>query len=324
MKIRKKKVLISSIIVFYLLFFSISLIAYGHGDQLGEDDHEEEKSPATIGTTEKFDTGVELSQIAQNSIGLKTADADFRNVEDVLQLSGIIKPEPDRVGEVSTRAEGRVEKVYANLGDSVKKGQKLAVFLPRQMGDPPLVSINAPLSGIIIERNISLGGTVESNKTLFRIADLSKLIVEGEVFENDVFKVKLGQSARIRLDAYPENVFEGKVIFIASELDPMKRTQPIWVLVDNKDGLLKPELFARIAVVIEHSKEVITIPNEAVIDNGAEKFVFIKNGNQFIKQDVTTGIKDDRYVEIRDGLYPGDQVVTDGNRQIYTKWLFSR
>ena len=55
-----------------------------------------------------------------------------------------------------------------------------------------------------------------------------------------------------------------------------------------------------------------------------QKFVFVKNGNRFVRQDVVTGLSDDRFIEIIDGLYPGDEVVTEGNRQIYTKWLFSR
>lgn len=98
----------------------------------------------------------------------------------------------------------------------------------------------------------------------------------------------------------------------------------LWVSLDNKEELLKPELFAEVTLVIEHSREVITVPVGAIIDDGAEKFVFVKNGKLFVRQDVAIGIRDDRYIEITDGLYPGDEVVTDGNRQIYTKWLFSR
>jgi len=302
-----------------LITITLSQLVYGHGEeQLGGKEGEKKATPISNSI------GVELSDIAQKSIGLKVVEADIRQVEEVLLINGIVKPEPNRVAEVSTRAEGRIEELYVNLGDRVKKGQRLASILPRQIGNPPpLVSITAPLSGIVVERNVVLHSTVEPNKTLFRIADLSKVIVEGDVFESDVSKVKLGQDTRIKLDAYPDKVFTGKVTFVASQLDPMKRTLHLWVSIDNKEGLLKPELFARVALVVKHSKEVLTVPVEAIIDDGAEKFVFVKNGNKFVRQDVATGVSDDRYVEITDGLYPGDQVVTDGNRQIYTKWLFS-
>lgn len=303
-----------------LLTMMLSQLVYGHGEgQLGGDENERKTSSTSN------NTGVELSDIAQKSIGLKVVEADMRLIEDVLLIGGVVKPEPNRVADVTTRAEGRIEELYVNLGDRVKKGQKLAAMLPRQIGNPPpLVSITTPLSGIVVERNISLGGPVEPNKTLFRIADLSKVIVEGDVFESDVSEVKLGQDARIRLDAYPNRIFTAKVTFVASGLDPQKRTLHLWVSVDNNEGLLKPELFAGVALVVKPGRKVLTVPLEATIDDGAEKFVFVKNESRFIRQDVATGVSDDRYIEITDGLYPGDKVVTDGNREIYTKWLFTR
>ena len=317
MRIERKKFFLTLFTIIFILLLAIALshLVYGHSEeQLGG-----EKEG---GTSISDSVGVELSDVAQKSIGLKVVEADTRVIENVLIINGIVKPDPNRVAEVSTRIEGRIERLYATLGDWVQKGQKLVDIQSRQLGNPPpVVTVTAPISGTVVERSVVLGEAVEPNKHLFHIVDLSKVIVEGDVFESDVSKVKLGQDARIRLDAYPDKIFTGKVIFVASELDPVKRTLHIWVSVDNKDGLLKPELFARVALVVKSGREVLTIPVEAIIDDGAEKFVFVKNGNQFVRQDVATGVSDDRYVEISDGLYPGDQVVTDGNRQIYTKWL---
>lgn len=309
----RNRIYFSLFILLSVFLLTITLSRYVHGQDEGKD------TAFTSGSS-----GVELSDISQKSIGLKLVEAEVRDLEEVLILSGIVKPEPNKVADVSTRIEGRVEKLYATIGDRVKKGQKLAAILPRQIGNPPLVSISSPISGTVTDRNITLGSTAESNKTLFRIVDLSNVIVEGEVFESDISKIKPGQDARIRVDAYPDRVFNGKVTFIASELDPIKRTLHLWVTVDNTKGLLKPEYFAKLTLVVEQGRETITVPIESIIDDGAEKFVFVKNGNRFVRQDVVTGLSDDRFIEITDGLYPGDEVVTDGNRQIYTKWLFSR
>ena len=318
MKINKNKsysLIVTLVILLFLTPASSRLVnAQGEGQK-----------NENISKSSRVDKGIKLTDIAQRNIGLKLVEADIKKIEDVLIINGIVKTEPDRVAEVSTRIEGRIEKLYAKVGDQVKKGQKLAAILPRQIGNPPpLVFVTAPLTGIVATRNVSVGGTVEPNKTLFRIVNLTEVIVEGEVFESDIYKVKLGKDARISLDAYPDNVFNGKVTFIASELEPTKRTLHIWVTVDNNEGLLKPELFAKIALIVGHSNEAISIPIKAIIDDGVEKFVFVKNGNRFVKQDVATGLSDDRYIEIIDGLYPGDEVVTEGNRQIYTKWLFSK
>ncbi|MCH8013957.1 MAG: efflux RND transporter periplasmic adaptor subunit [Candidatus Dadabacteria bacterium] len=309
----RNRIYFSLFILLSVFLLTITLSRYVHGQGEGKD------TASTSGSS-----GVELSDISQKSIGLKLVEAEVRDLEEVLILSGIVKPEPNKVADVSTRIEGRVEKLYETIGDRVKKGQKLAAILPRQIGNPPLVSISSPISGTVTDRNITLGSTAESNKTLFRIVDLSNVIVEGEVFESDISKIKPGQDARIRVDAYPDRVFKGKVTFIASELDPIKRTLHLWVTVDNTEGLLKPEYFAKLTLVVEQGRETITVPIESIIDDGAEKFVFVKNGNRFVRQDVVTGLSDDRFIEITDGLYPGDEVVTDGNRQIYTKWLFSR
>ncbi len=318
MKINKNKSYSSIVTLVILLFLTPASSRLVNAQGEGQKNENISKS-STV------DKGIKLTNIAQRNIGLKLVEADIKKIEDVLIINGIVKTEPDRVAEVSTRIEGRIEKLYAKVGDQVKKGQRLAAILPRQIGNPPpLVFVTAPLTGIVATRNVSVGGTVEPNKTLFRIVNLTEVIVEGEVFESDIYKVKLGKDARISLDAYPDNVFNGKVTFIASELEPTKRTLHIWVTVDNNEGLLKPELFAKIALIVGHSNEAISIPIKAIIDDGVEKFVFVKNGDRFVKQDVATGLSDDRYIEIIDGLYPGDEVVTEGNRQIYTKWLFSK
>src|SRR3989304_7592708 len=169
MKIKRKNIFHSFFIITFMLLLAISLsrLVYGHGEeQLGGAGGEKKATPSSDSI------GVELSDIAQKSIGLKVVEADIRQVEEVLLINGIVKPEPNRVAEVSTRAEGRIEELYVNLGDRVKKGQRLASILTRQIGNPPpLVSITAPLSGIVVEKIVVLNSTVKPNKPLFRIAN---------------------------------------------------------------------------------------------------------------------------------------------------------
>jgi membrane fusion protein, heavy metal efflux system len=323
---RSKPIMKASKNMYLVVFFEIYaflniILSPQYASAVGEEELGVDTARSTVVSE---NVGLELSDLAQKSIGLKVVEANIKPVEGVLPFNGIVIADPNRVSEVSTRAEGRIKELYADLGSRVEKGQKLVALFPRTSGNPPLIAITAPQSGIIIERNVSLGGSVAPNETLFRIADLSNVIIEGDVFESDVSKVKLGQDARVRLDAYPDIVFKGKVSFIANQVDPEKYTLHIWISIDNKLGLLKPELFAKVNVAVRPANEVLAVPIQAIIDDGAEKFVFVKKGDHFFRQEVATGISDDRYVEITDGLNPGDQVVTDGNRKLYTKWLFSR
>ncbi|MBI3617377.1 MAG: efflux RND transporter periplasmic adaptor subunit, partial [Candidatus Omnitrophica bacterium] len=260
---------------------------------------------------------VKLTKEQQAAIGLNTAAAELRDIDVVLMLNGKVKLDPNLHAHVSTRIEGRVEKLYANVGDKVEKGQKLVDIQSRQIGNPPpVVAIEAIVGGVINERNATLGESVEPNKELFHIIDLSEVIVEAEVYEEDVGKVKLDQFARVRVLGYPDD-FEGKITFVGLELDPEKRTLPVWISVKNPDWKLRPDMFAKAAVVLTRNEGVLSVPKEALMAEGGEQFVFVQAGDTFNRVDVQTGVEDDRFVEIRDGLVPDDMVVTDGKREIY-------
>ncbi len=265
---------------------------------------------------------VKLTKEQQAAIGLKAINAEGRSIDSVLVLNGKVMLDPNRHAHVSTRIEGRVEKLYASVGDKVEKGQKLVDIQSRQIGDPPpVVTIEAIVSGVINERDVTLGESVDPNKELFHIIDLSEVIVEAEVYEEDVGKVKLGLAARIRVLGYPDDAFAGKIKFIGAQLDPEKRTLPIWISVKNPDWKLRPEMFAKIAVVLNKNEDVLSVPKDALMEEGGEKFVFVQTGDTFNRVDVQTGAQDDLFVEIKDGLVPDDRVVTDGKREVYTSWL---
>lgn len=265
---------------------------------------------------------VKLTKEQQAAIGLKTVKAEFRDIDAMLMLNGKVKLDPNLHAHVSTRIEGRIERLYANVGDKVEKGQRLVDIQSRQIGNPPpVVTIEAIVGGIINERSVTLGESVEPNKELFHIIDLSQVIVEAEVYEEDIGKVKLNQIARIRALGYPDDVFEGKITFIGAELDPEKRTLPVWILVKNLDWKLRPDMFAKAAVVLVRNEGVLAVPKEAILEAKGEKFVLAQTGDTFNRVDVKTGVENDEFVEIQEGLVPDDVVVTVGKREVYTTWL---
>ena len=265
---------------------------------------------------------VTLTPVQQAAIGLKTAKVDTRDIDTVLVVNGKVQLDPNFHAHVSSRIEGRIEKLYAGIGDRVEKGQKLAEIQSRQIGNPPPVGIvDAPLSGVINDRSVSLGEAVDLNKELFHVIDLSQVIVVAEVYEEDVGKVKLRQHARVRVLGYPTDSFEGQTTFVGLELDPDTRTLPLWVTMKNPDGKLRPGMFAKVAVILARNESVLAVPKEALLEAGGEQFVFVQTGDTFDRVDVQTGAADDRFVEIREGLVPDDAVVTDGKREVYTNWL---
>lgn len=265
---------------------------------------------------------VQLSEPQQKAIGLKQVAADFRTLADYLKLNGSLQLLPNRQAEVSTRISGQVVALYVGLGDKVRAGQRVARVQSRLVGDPPpSVDVVASMSGVIDQRNVTLGQAVEPNTVLAHVSDRSQVNVVARVYEEDLGKVKLGQEASVHLLSYPDRVFTGKVTLVGPALDPASRTVEVWVQLANPDGLLKPNLFARINLLLRKTEAALAIPTAAIIEANGEKFVFVHQGAQFARVEITTGSSDDEFTEVTDGLVPGDEVVTQGNRQLYTQWL---
>ena len=265
---------------------------------------------------------VSLSAAQQQALGLQTAQAEARPMASLLKLNGEVRLLPDRQAAVNLRISGQVKELSANVGDTVRAGQRLALVQSRLVGDPPpTVPITAPIDGVVDERKVVLGEAVEPNTELFHLSDRSQMAVVAKVYEEDLGKVKPGQEARGRLLAYPDQVLAGKVTLIEPNLDPASRTVKVWVRLANPQGLLKPNMFANVSVVLRSDEAVLTVPNSAIIEAQGEKFVFVRDGDTFSRAEVAIGASDDQYSEITDGLVPGDAVVTQGNRQIYTLWL---
>ncbi|MDE2179970.1 MAG: efflux RND transporter periplasmic adaptor subunit [candidate division NC10 bacterium] len=182
----------------------------------------------------------------------------------------------------------------------------------------------APIGGTIAERNVVLGRQIEPNAPLMKITDTSVMIVEGEAFENILSLLKLGQRVRVVCLAYPNEVFDGKISLIGPAVSQPKRTIPVWAEVTNRRGLLKQDLFAQIFVILGERRKSLSIPAQALINAEGSEFVFVERGGAYVRADLTIGARNDRFVEVLRGLSPGDRVVTDGNRELYAKWLAAR
>ena len=265
---------------------------------------------------------VKLTDAQQKAISLQTVAADFRPLDKLLTLNGEVRLLPGRQAEVSTRISGQIKQLYATLGDTVKAGQRLAQVQSRLVGDPPpSVEVVAPMSGMIDVLEVSFGQSVEPTTVLYRISDRSQVNVIARVYEEDLGKVKAGQEARVHVLSYPDRLFSGKVTLVGPNLDPQSRTVEVWITLANPDGLLKPNLFARASIVLKQNAAALAVPIAAILEAGGEKFVFVRQKDEYERVDITTGASDDQYTEVTDGLVPGDEVVTQGNRQVHTVWL---
>jgi multidrug efflux pump subunit AcrA (membrane-fusion protein) len=298
-------------ILYISLFLSMACFnmpATAHGDE--------------IEVTEGTKGPVQLSQEQVKMLELQVAKASPRPLAQLLALNGQIELLPDAQADVGVRISGSVTALNANLGDTVKEGQRLATVQSRLIGDPPpSVAVNAPISGIIDARNVTLGQAVEPNTVLFHISNRDMLLVIAKVYEEDLEKVVLGQDVNIHVLSYPSQIFYGKVVLIEPNLDVLTRTVNVRISVNNKENRLKPGMFVRANLVLSKNDEALAIPNAALLEANGEQFVFVRTGTTYDRVEVSVGVSDDDYTEITKGLVPGDEVVTQGNRQLYTLWL---
>lgn len=190
--------------------------------------------------------------------------------------------------------------------------EKIAEVMKTQIVDP-LVPVLSPESGIIVERLVNVGELIDPSKPLFTIGDFDTVWLKADVFEKDIPKIKLGQPIELKVDSFQDKVFTGKLDYVANQIDSDTRTLAVRAEVSNPQGLLKPKMFARMKIVVGLQK-VLSIPTTAVQDTRTGKVVYVPEGNDtFEERKVKLGSQSGDYVEVLDGLKPGEKVVAEGS-----------
>lgn len=176
------------------------------------------------------------------------------------------------------------------------------------------LTYRSPVSGVVTEKKALQGMRFMPGEVLYQVADLSSVWVVADVFEQDIGLVKAGAKARVKIDAYPEKQFEGKITYVYPTLNGSTRTVPVRVELPNPGLLLKPAMFAQVELSAFQKSSVVTVPTSSVIDSGLRQVVLVQKGEgRFEPRDVKLGARSDHYVEIREGVKEGEPVVVSAN-----------
>jgi cobalt-zinc-cadmium efflux system membrane fusion protein len=176
-------------------------------------------------------------------------------------------------------------------------------------------TLRAPISGIVATRHINpaMETRPDAQEPLFVVTDMSKLSVLVDVPERDLPLVTVGKAAQVDVSAYPQRSFDGKVIQVAPTLDPQTRRVQARVAVDNKEGLLKPEMYAKVALLADNREELPKIAIGALLVEGVKNFIFVeRTPGVFEKREVTLAVQTRSYAYVWTGLKAGDRVVSVG------------
>ncbi|MDQ2775663.1 MAG: efflux RND transporter periplasmic adaptor subunit [Acidobacteriota bacterium] len=180
--------------------------------------------------------------------------------------------------------------------------------------ESPIVNVYAPTSGTIVEQNVSKEGgvhTPDNQPSLFTIADLSRVWVICDVYENDLPMVRVGDRADVRLTAYPDSTFRGRISNVGKVLDPNLRTAKVRIELNNP-GFMRAGMFVTATFYGLHGKTYAAVPAGAVLHLHDRDWVFVPAGSgTFRRTEVTGGKVTGGLQEIVSGLHPGQQVVND-------------
>jgi membrane fusion protein, heavy metal efflux system len=179
--------------------------------------------------------------------------------------------------------------------------------------DTLLTLIRAPFSGVVTKVQASPGDIVDAGRTVFTVADLSRVWVQAEVYEKDLGRLRVGQNALITVDTYPDQPFQGMVSYISDVLDPQTRTARVRCDVANRDMRLKTDMFASVELPTKFSKQAIAVPASALQELEGKQVVFVRlSPTEFEKREVQKGVTVNDQTEIVRGLKAGEPVVTQG------------
>ncbi len=170
----------------------------------------------------------------------------------------------------------------------------------------------SPVSGVVVNKNIIQGTMVKSGTPLLRIADLSKVWLEASIYQSDFLWVKEGVNVEITVDDLPNHQWKSVIKQMDPFVDPQTYTAGVRLEVDNKDGLLRPDMYANADIKVNMGERML-IPESAVIFSGKKRIVFIDLGNGKLKPiSIKTGLQNDDFIEVVSGLKIDDKVVSSG------------
>lgn len=171
----------------------------------------------------------------------------------------------------------------------------------------------SPANGYVIEKDAFAGKYILPGETLYRIADLSTVWVNAEVYEYEIPFIRVGQEARITLSYFPGEVFTGKAIYIYPYLDQASRTVAVRFELSNPHGKLKPNMYANVDIKVYVGKK-LAIRDEAVLDSGKRQIAFVDKGQGYFEpRELKLGAKVENYYEVLSGVKEGERVVTSAN-----------
>lgn len=280
------------------LFLLIPLLVFG----CGEKKHEAPSEPEV--------PVVMMKKEIQESVGLQTAKVEMRKLISYLEVYGSIAQDTENTAHVAPQEKCVLKKLNVAVGQTVDE-KTLVAIVQTLSGDQEILS---PCHGIVISQYVKEGDSIDPLTSIVTIANPDVMRGSFDIYEKDLNKIQLSQTVQVTTAAYPDKVFDGKVVFISPRVDENTRTIKIRVDVENEEHFLKFGMFVNGKIMRESEQEFLIVPRAAIqnMENGDQVFV-LKNEETFEVRAVETGAQTDKESAIVKGVSEGETIVTQGS-----------
>src|SRR5688572_4961311 len=259
-------------------------------------------------------------QVKQQEAALEVSRATIRQREADLQLA---ETNAERSRNLFARqllpkqtlddTEARYQAAVAQLDLARAQNNQSAARLDELKINLANTVVVSPVNGFVARRGVDPGAFVGGNAPIVDVVDISRVRLVANIVEKDLKQIQAGDMTQVEVDAFPGEMFTGRIARLAPVLDPATRTAPIEVEIPNPGFRLKPGMYARVTVTTDERKDALVVPTNAVVDYTGRRGVFVASGDSMVSfRPVRVGIEESEQIEILDGVAEGDRVVTTG------------
>lgn len=276
-----------------------------HDDDHEGHDHATEET-ACSGHEEPEGLNLSAEQIIKS--GIQVAEATSGVISKSVVFPAEIELNSDRSAAVSPRYASVVRQVFVEIGDEVRKGDILASLENRE--SLSVYTVAAPLSGVVVAKDASIGESASEDRVLFQVADLSSVWADISIFPTYRHDIIKGQA--VVFEAHDGHVAHGTIQYISPLVSHETRTFTARCVLEGAADDFTPGAFVRARIVTDSAQVAVRVEREAVQHVAGESVVFIQDEHGFESRAVQVGLTDDRFVEVKTGLLPGERYVAVG------------
>ena len=249
---------------------------------------------------------------------VRTENAEKRTMQACLEVNANIVSGNQVI--VLPEANGRLVSMHVGLGDVIQKGALVAEVDPSRPGAIfSLSAVYAPVSGMVVSSPQTVGSMVSTSTPLMTLAVNGSTEIDALIPEREVGQLRTGLNAQIRLEAFPGEIFDATLTQISPVVDPVSRTKRVTLRFNQADARINPGMFARVRLNTRIYENVVSIPQEALLEHRGRTVVYVLNANDegapYVEmREVVTGVTINRETEIKNGIASDEAVVVQGQQ----------